>query len=294
MLIARIAPLIFVLLWATGFIGAKLGLPYAEPFTFLALRMAATLVILVPILLASGVFWPGWKLAGHSMITGVLVHGIYLGGVFFAISRGMPAGVSALVVALQPLLTAFVARFMLGEHLKPVQAAGLVVGLCGVILVLSPNLAGGLSVEGVNAITLFAVSASVVGISVGAVYQKRFSTGIDVRATTAWQYAGALVPFSLLSFVLETGEIVWTGQFIFALGWLVIVLSIGAVVLLMILIRNRSAAATASLFYLVPGVTAILAHYLFGENLQPIQLVGMAVVMAAVGLASGKRIQRSA
>lgn len=289
MFIARLAPIIFVLLWATGFIGAKLGLPYAEPFTFLALRMVVTLVLLVPVLIVLGVFWPGWKPAGHSMITGILVHGVYLGGVFFAISRGMPAGVSALVVALQPLLTAFVARFMLGEQLRAIQIVGLLAGLVGVLLVLSPNLAGGIAVEGVNAITLVAVTVAVFGISIGTVYQKRYASGIDVGATTAWQYAGALIPFGLMAFLFETREIEWTGQFLFALGWLVIVLSIGAVGLLMLLIRNRSAAATASLFYLVPGVTAVIAHYLFGEDLQFIQLIGMAVVMAAVGLATAKR-----
>ncbi|MGI9402501.1 MAG: DMT family transporter [Rhizobiaceae bacterium] len=294
MFIARIAPVIFVLLWATGFIGAKLGLPFAEPFTFLALRMVVTLAILTPVLLALGVFWPGFQPAIHSMVTGILVHGIYLGGVFFAISRGMPAGVSALVVAIQPLLTAFIARFMLGEQLRIIQIIGLIAGLVGVLLVLSPNLVGGVSVEGVNSLTLFAVTLAVIGISLGTVYQKRFASGIDVGATTAWQYAGALIPFGIMAFLTETREIEWTGQFIFALAWLVIVLSIGAVGLLMLLIRNRSAASTASLFYLVPGVTAVIAHYLFGEDLQPIQLVGMAIVMAAVGLTTGNRQRQAA
>ncbi len=288
MFIARLAPIIFVLLWATGFIGAKLGLPYAEPFTFLSVRMLITLAILVPVLMFAGVLWPGWKPASHSMITGILVHGVYLGGVFFAISRGMPAGVSALVVAIQPLLTAVVARFMLGEQLRAIQIAGLFAGLIGVALVLSPNLAGGIGVEGVNALTLAAVTLSVLGISIGTVYQKRYASGIDIRATTAWQYAGALIPLGLFAFLFEAREIEWTGQFVFALAWLVLVLSIGAVGLLMFLIRNRSAASTASLFYLVPGVTAVIAHYLFGEDLQPIQLLGMAVVMAAVGLATSK------
>lgn len=211
-----------------------------------------------------------------------------------AISRGMPAGVSALVVALQPLLTAVVARTMLGEQLRAIQIVGLLAGLAGVLLVLSPNLAGGISVEGVNTETLIAVTLAVFGISIGTVYQKRFASGIDIGATTAWQYAGALIPFGLLAFLFETREIEWTGQFVFALAWLVVVLSIGAVGLLMLLIRNRSAASTASLFYLVPGVTAVIAHYLFGEELQTIQLIGMAVVMAAVGLATGHRQRRKA
>lgn len=283
---ASVAPLLFVLLWSTGFIGAKLGLPHIEPFTFLSIRFAITIAILAPVAFLFAWKHPSRALLLHSMVTGVLVHGVYLGGVFFAISRGMPAGISALVVALQPLLTAFVARLMLGERLNRLQLAGLLAGLAGVMLVVSPKLAGGAAVEGVNLVTLGATGAAVTGISVGAVYQKRFAAGLDIRLSTMMQYLGALIPLALLSLLTETRRIDWAPELMFALGWLIFVLSIGAVGLLMWLIRTNSAAGTASLFYLVPAVTSLIAWAMFGESLTPVQLAGMAVVMAAVAVAT--------
>lgn len=285
-LLAKAAPSIFVLLWSTGFIGAKLGLPHAEPFTFLSIRVVLTLAILLPVALIFVRKWPGRRPFAHSMVTGVLVHGVYLGGVFFAISRGMPAGVAALVVALQPLATAFIARAMLGEKLSALQLSGLVAGLFGVALVVAPRLLGGIDVSGITPVTLASTFAAVIGISVGAVYQKRFVTGLDLRLATVGQYFGALVPFMLLSFLTETRQVEWTGEFIFALAWLVLVLSIGAVGLLMLLIRLNTASGTASLFYLVPAVTSVIAWLLFGEQLAPVQLLGMAIVMGAVAVAT--------
>lgn len=285
----KLAPVIFVLLWSTGFIGAKLGLPFAEPFTFLGLRMAIVLAILLPIVLAFAAI-PKREAFFHSMVAGVLIHAIYLGGVFFAISRGMPAGISALVVSLQPVVTAFVAYAMLGEQPHRAQLLGLALGLVGVGMVLY----SGISAVGANDsafdwINLTAVTASVVAISVGTVYQKRFASGIDIRGATFAQYAGALLPLALLSVLFESRQIVWSGEFIFALTWLVVVLSIGAVGLLMLLIRLNSVSSVASLFYLVPAVTAVIANLLFGETLSMIQLFGMAVVIVAVALATRQR-----
>ncbi|MFZ1813767.1 MAG: DMT family transporter [Rhizobiaceae bacterium] len=284
--VSKAAPALFVLLWSTGFIGAKLGLPYAEPFTFLSVRFFITLLILVPIALLFVRKLPPPVLLMHSAVTGVLVHGLYLGGVFLAISRGMPAGISALVVALQPLLTAFVARMLLGERLRTIQIAGLIGGLFGVALVLAPKLSGGLATQGLSGVNLVTVGLSVVGISVGTVYQKRFVSGLDMRIGNAAQYAGALVPLTLVALMSETRVIDWQPQFLFALGWLVIVLSIGAVGLLMYLIRMKSASGTASLFYLVPAVTSVMAWFLFDETLMPVQLLGMAVVMISVAAAT--------
>ena len=177
----RAAPLIFVLLWSTGFIGAKLGLPHIEPFTFLTVRFLITIAILAPFV---------WHILGsldsyrpvlHSMVSGVLVHAFYLGGVFFAISRGMPAGIAALVVALQPMATAFIARAMLGERLNAMQVAGLLLGIFGVVLVVAPRLAGGVIVEGIDAVTMTAAIIAMLAISTGAVYQKKYVTGLDLR-----------------------------------------------------------------------------------------------------------------
>jgi len=285
-LLAPAAPGIFVVLWATGFIGAKLGLPHAEPFTFLSVRLLVTIVILGSVAIAFVHTWPSRQAFGHSMVTGVLVHGVYLGGVFFAISKGMPSGVAALLVALQPLATAFLARFMLGEKLTLLQVGGLLAGLFGVLLVIWPKLAAIGSATGITAVTLASVSASVIGISLGAVYQKRYVAGIDLRVGTLAQYMGALVPLGLLSLATENRHIDWTFEFVFALAWLVLVLSIGAVFLLMLLIRGNSASGTASLFYLVPGVTVMIAYLLFGESLSAIQIAGMIIVMAAVAIAT--------
>lgn len=286
-LAVKAAPIVFVLLWATGFIGAKLGLPYAEPFTFLALRVVLTLCILVPVVLifVSDRLQPAQF--GHSMIAGFLIHGVYLGGIFYAISRGMPAGVSALIVALQPIVTAFTARMILGEKLTRLQIFGLAAGLLGVFLVLSPRVFGGAPVEGITIVNLSACVAAVIGISLGAVYQKRFAAGMDLRASAMAQFIGALILFATLAVFTENMTIKWTGEFVFALAWLVLVLSVGAIALLMWLIRTNSASSTASLFYLVPGVTAIIAYFLFGERLQPLQFLGMFIVMGAVAAASG-------
>jgi len=281
------APALFVVLWSTGFIGAKLGLPYAEPFTFLTVRMLITLAILLPVVFLLVKTKITIRAVLHSMVTGVFVHAVYLGGVFFAIKHGMSAGVAALVVALQPLLTAFIAKQMLGERLSSRQFAGLVAALIGVVLVLTPKFAGGNEIGGITLANMIAVGAAVVAISFGTVYQKRYAFGVDIRLSTSAQYVGAVMILGLLSLTFETRQIDWTGEFVFALGWLVVVLSIGAVALLMFLIRRDSASSIASLFYLVPVSTAIIAFFLFDETLQPVQLAGMVIVIAA--LAFGAR-----
>jgi len=284
--LAHLAPAIFVLLWATGFIGAKFGLHYAEPFTFLSLRLLITLAILAPIAALARKPWPNPRAFLHSAVAGMLVHAAYLGGVFYAIEHGMAAGVAALVVALQPLVTAFVAWAMIGEHVRPVQAIGLVAGLAGVGLVLLPKVIGGNAIAGITAGNILAVAIAVAGISIGAVYQKKHAGGIDIRHSAFAQYAGALPPLAVAAYLTETGTIAWTWQFAAALVWLVLVLSIGAIGLLIYLIRANSAARVASLFYLVPAVTAIIAYLLFGETLQVVQLVGMAITLVAVAVAA--------
>jgi len=280
--------MLFVVLWSTGFIGAKLGLPYAEPFTFLALRFVITLCLLVPVVLLFVKERPSLTVFGHSLVTGALIHGCYLGAVFFAISRGMSAGVSALIVALQPLLTVYLASIFLGERISRRQTLALFIALLGVVLVISPRFFDGAGAEGITLVNVASVCLAVVGITVGSIYQKRFVPATDLRLSATIQYVGAVIPLAIMAFIFETRQINWTGEFIFALGWLVVVLSIGAVSLLMFLIRRDSASATASLFYLVPVSTAIIAYFLFGERLVPVQLLGMFIVVAAVSRASKK------
>ena len=280
------APGIFVLLWSTGFIGARLGLPYAEPFSFLFWRFSIVLLLLAPISLFVVKKWPDAKLFAHSAAVGVLLHGCYLGGVFFAIDRGMPAGVSALIVSLQPILTLLLATVIFGEKTSAKTFALFVVGLFGVGLVLFPNIGGGPEEGGMDLpmVSVIASIVALIGISLGTVYQKHFAGGTDFLAGLIAQYVGATIVIGLLAFTTETMEVELNGEFLFAMFWLVFVLSLGAVGLLMFLISRDSVARTSALFFLVPGFTVLVANLMFGESLGYIQLAGLAIASAAVAL----------
>jgi drug/metabolite transporter (DMT)-like permease len=274
------APAWFVLLWSTGFIGARYGMPYIEPLTFLAVRMVFVVVIMAAIALAGGARWPYANEVGHSLVAGSLVHGLCLGGVFTAISQGVPAGISALILGLQPIVTSTLANRFVGEKVTRLQWVGLVLGLVGVSLVLHDRsivLAG--SVLGWVASFL-----SLIGITLGTLYQKRYCGDIDWRTGNLIQYTGAGVLFTLGAFAFETREIHWSGELIFAMAWLVLVLSIAAVGLMYWLIRRSAATGFASLFYLVPVVTAFFAYILFGERLDSISILGMVICAGGVAL----------
>ena len=292
-LLVQLAPVIFVLLWATGFVGAKFGTDDADPFTFLGIRFAITTALLALIV----AFWvkPGRldrRQLGHSMIVGCLIHGAYLGGVFYAVDRGLGAGISSLVVALQPFFTAIFARLILGERLSLAQRICFVVALLGVFLVLFPDLDLSNSLPGISPETLTACFIGTVGISIGAVYQKRTVTTLNLWAATAGQFAGAAVLMAVLSFAFETGGISWTVKTILTMAWLVLVLSIGAVVLLMFLIRQGDSASVASLFFLVPVIAMFATWILFGDKLVTVQMLGSAIVVLSVAYAS--RIKENA
>ena len=274
------APALFVLLWSTGFIGARYGLPYIEPLTFLAVRMVFAVVIMAAIAIIGNVRWPDRSEVGHSLVAGSLVHGLCLGGVFTAISQGVPAGISALILGLQPIVTSTLADRFTGEKVTRLQWVGLSLGLVGVLLVLHDRnivLAG--SVLGWVASFL-----SLIGITLGTLYQKRYCGGIDWRTGNVVQYAGAGLLFTLGAFAFETRETHWTGELIFAMAWLVLVLSIAAVGLMYWLIRRSPATGFASLFYLVPAVTAFFAFILFDERLDSISILGMVICAGGVAL----------
>ncbi len=276
-----IVPGLFVLLWSSGFIGAKLGLPYAEPLTFLALRFACVLAIMVPFVLAVRAPWPATpRTALHIALSGALIHAGYLGGVFSAIHHGMSAGVVALIVGIQPLLTAAVAGRMLGEQVTPRQWTGLVLGIAGVTLVVWQNMAP----QGLTAGSLALAVIALLSITFGTLYQKRFCPSFDARSGSVIQFAAAFALLLPLAWVTETMHIEWTGEFLFALGWLVLVLSVGAITLLFRLISRGAATRVSSLFYLTPAVTALLAYLVFGETLTVLALVGMAIAIAGVAL----------
>ncbi len=277
-------PGIFVLLWSTGFIGAKFGLPYAEPFTFLFIRFVLTLMLLIPLTWLMRISWPSsprlWK---HIAVSGLLVHGTYLGGVFYGIYLGMPAGLTALLVGLQPLLTAACAGPLLGERLTKQQWLGLLLGLIGISLVLGSKLELGSTLfSGFGAGALISVMAALAGISLGTLYQKRYCTSMPLLSGAVIQYiaAGVLLGFGALLF--ESREVEWSMTFILTLGWLVLILSIAAILLLMALIKKGEASRVASLFYLVPPVTALQAWWLFDERLPLLGLAGMVITIAGV------------
>lgn len=279
-------PGLFVLLWSTGFIGAKLGLPYAEPFTFLIIRFAIVTVLLTAFAAVTRAPWPAsWSEAGHIAVAGLLLHATYLGGLFASIHQGVPAGVSALIVGIQPLLVAAVAGSLLSETVTARQWLGLLLGLGGVLLVVSSKL--GLGEGSMQAYALSGLA--LLGITLGTVYQKRFCPGLDLRSGNAVQYAACtlgLCPFALL---FEQRQVIWSGEFIFALTWLCVVLSLGAISLLFVLIRRGAAAAVSSLFFLVPPCTALVAYFLFDERLGPMALAGMLVTMLGVALVNLRR-----
>lgn len=284
---AHMMPGLFVLLWATGFIGAKYAMPHAEPFWFLALRFAIAGLILALFAMASRRPWPSPVAARNALIAGSLVHGIYLACVFWAIHNGLPAGMSALIVGLQPILTAILAAVLINEAADRRHWIALGAGLIGVLLVLWPKLT--LNSAGFNAATICASFLAVLAISGGTVWQKKTGSGSDLVTGTALQYAGATLVTGILSLLFENQHFDSTPELWFALAWLVLVLSIGAIFLLMLLIRNGSINRVGALFYLVPAVTALMAYGLFDERLTNVQLIGMAIVACAVWIAAGQR-----
>ena len=274
------APAMFVVLWASGFIGAKFGLPYVEPLTFLMLRMIVVVAVLAIVALATRPRWPGLAGAGHSVVAGLLVHGAYLGGVFVAIDRRLPAGLSALVVGLQPVLTSTIANRFLGERVIARQWLGLALGIAGVCLVVADKTVAGEATGLGWGAAVFAL----MGITLGTLYQKRFGGAIDWRPALIIQYGAAGALFAFGSFLFESRTIVWTADLLIALAWLVFVLSLGAVWLLYFLIRHAAATRVTSLFYLTPPVTALMAWLMFGERLGAFALAGMALCAAGVFL----------
>ncbi|MDZ7890538.1 MAG: DMT family transporter [Rhodoferax sp.] len=282
---AAIYPLLFVALWSTGFIGAKFGLPYAEPLTFLAVRYAAVLVLMGLVVWRTRAPWPATLgECGHIAVTGVLVHAVYLGGVFIAIGHGLPAGVAAIVVGLQPLLTALGAGWLLREKVRATQWAGLAAGFAGVALVVAHKVAAGAGLATLWTL-LFPVAVALLAITAGTLYQKRYCPSFDLRTGSLIQFIPSLVLTGLAAAATETMHIEWTGSFVFALVWLVLVLSLGAVTLLNVLIRSGTAVNVASLFYLVPPCTALVAWALFGETLTGLALAGMGLTVFGVWLA---------
>ena len=278
-LTARAAPILFVLLWSTGFIGTKFVINNADPLTYLAIRMAIVVGLMAIIAGIARPKWPDRIGIAHSAVAGILVHGFYLGGTAIAIAHSIPAGLSALIPGLQPILTSTIANRWLGEKVTPVQWAGLVLGLGGVVLILHNR-----PMTGEAGLGWLASVVSLVSITLGTLYQRRYCNHIDWRAGNFVQYVAVTVFFAVGAFLFEDRVVHWTREFVLALGWLTVALSIGSIGLLYWLIRRSAATSVASLFYLVPAVTAVMAYMLFGERLDRIAIAGMIACAAAVFL----------
>ncbi len=277
------APLIFVVSWSTGNIFTKLGIPYAEPFTFLTIRFALGTLLLAAIAVLFRAPWPtSMREVGHILVAGALVYTVYLCAVFVAIEQGVATGTAALIAGLQPILTAAVVGRVLGETVSPRQWTGLVLGLAGVTLVVWRKLA---IAEGTGAGMAFAVLA-MLGLTAGAIYQKRFCAAMDLRTGTTIQLAASAVCALVLALLFESREVAWTGEFVLALGWLIVVLTVGAYMLLFHLLSLGAASKVASLFYLTPPTTAVMGYFMFGETLGVLSLVGMAVAVVGFMMAA--------
>ena len=277
----RIYPLLFVFLWSTGFIGAKYGLPYAEPLSFLFVRYLAVISLMTAIALLTRAPWPKAPMQWvHIGVSGLLVHAVYLGGVFIAIKQGLPAGITALVVGMQPLLTALGAGWLLGERVVGRQWLGLALGFVGVALVVSGKF-GDTAALGPM---LVPALCALLGITVGTLYQKRYCARFDLRTGSVIQFVPTALATLPVILLFDGFHVDWTGDFIFALAWLVLVLSIGAISLLNLLIRSGSAVNVASLFYLTPLSTALIAFLMFDEKLGWLAVLGMGLAVSGVYL----------
>jgi drug/metabolite transporter (DMT)-like permease len=283
-MLLRVAPALFVVLWSSGFIGTKLGVADAEAFTFLSIRFVLVLAILTPVALylARGPMTLTLAQRGHAIVAGALLHAAYLGGITWGVGAGVDANIAALIASLQPILTAVLAGLFLAEAITARHWGGLALGLFGTLLVIWPKIATGAAIVGAPWAGLSAIVFALFAMTLGTIYQKRYCAGIDLVGGAVWQFLGALLVVAPLSLAFETRVINWTPGLVFAFAWLVLVLSLGAISLLMLLIRENAVSRTSALFYLVPGTTAVMAYAVFGETLAPVQLVGLVIVSIAV------------
>ena len=277
-------PLVFVALWATGFVVARLVAPHVDPLTFLTYRFILSAAIFSAIAGATGAAWPrgrdGWW---RAIVAGVLMQGVYLGGVFWSVRHGLPAGISALVTGMQPLLTAMLSFWLLGEVVRARRWAGIGVGFAGALMVLEPQLRGA---GDVGLVPLLVSGLAMLGMTLGTIWQKRTGAAADLRTNATVQFLAAAVVTAPVAWFAEDGRFDFSWQALVGLGWAVCGLSLGAISLLLILIRRGAVAGVASLFYLVPPVVAVMAFAMFGERLSMFQVAGMAVAALGVSVAS--------
>ena len=278
--LSRVAPVLFVLLWSTGFIGAKYGLPFADPFIFLSVRvLIAALILFAIAAVMKSPIAIGTSAITRSSVIGFFLHACYLGGVFYSISKGLPAGVAAVVTSLQPVLVSILAVKVLGEQLKAKQVAGLILGLIGVVLVLGPSFEQDIPASGVIGILV-----ALIGSTAATLLQKKIGADIPLISGTAYQYLASGLVLGIAAVATGGARIQWSGQFIVAFVWLIAVLSVGAILLLLWLLNTGSAASVSSLLYLIPPATALEAFFLFGEKVNTQGFLGIGITALGVWL----------
>ncbi|WEX76600.1 DMT family transporter [Sinorhizobium numidicum] len=290
MTLARLAPAIFVLLWSTGWVVAKYAAFFADPLTFLVLRYIFAILLFIGFCAATGARWPrSWTTIGHAVVSGMFLHGLYLGAVWWAIGQGVPAAISGIIAGLQPLMTAAVAPFLIGENLSRQQQVGLALGFCGIALAVLPKM---LAIDpAATPIQLLPVAVNVLGmaaVTYGTLYQKRHLQNGDIRAIATLQYAGALIVTVPLALILEDLHVTWSLELVAALAWSVLGLSMGAIALLLYLIRRGQVSRAASLIYLVPPLAAVQAALFFGEALTLPMIIGTIIAVTGVYLTNRK------
>lgn len=282
----RATPFLFVVIWASGFVVAKYAAPYAEPLTFLLLRFAGVVVLMAALAVVARATWPSWRQTGHLAVAGIGIQAVYLGGVWVSVAYGMPAGVTALIVNLQPVLTALVG-WIAGEAMGLRRATGLVLGFLGVTLVVATKL----TTTGITVLTITLAVGALLGITAGTLYQKRFCPDFDLRTGQVVQFLASIAVTAPVAAATESFRVQWTPQLVGALAWSVLVLTGGGISLLFLMLRRGAASQVTAYFYLVPGITALMAFAMFGERPGWWAVAGMAVAVVGVALATRTRAQ---
>ena len=277
-MLTRVLPGLFVLIWATGFIVAGIVSGHADPLTFLSARHALSIVVFTALSLAAGASWPrGARAWGEAMLAGMLLHGFYIGGVFWAVAHGLPAGLTGLVTGLQPLLTAVLARPVLGERLVARQWAGILVGLGGMAMIVAPKVG---TVGGAPPAALAVALGATLSLAFGTLWQKYSKPQSDLRVNAAMQFVGAFVLTAPVAWLTETHRFDASPALWGALAWAVLGLSVGGIAIMLTLLKHGAASKVAPLLYLAPPVAGLMAWALFGEALSPLQLAGIVLAVA--------------
>jgi drug/metabolite transporter (DMT)-like permease len=281
--LARFAPVLFILIWSSGYVVAKAAAPHAEPLTFLLVRYAGVVLLMAALAFAARAVWPPWKDVRHLAIAGIGIQAAYLGGVWVAIKLGMPAGISALIVNLQPVLTAAFA-FFVHERVSRRQWLGIALGFGGVVLVVWHKITGAGLTWGPVLLCIF----SLLAMTAATLYQKRFVPNFDLRTGQVVQFVASLIATLPFALAFESFHITWNTQVIAAMAWSIVVLTGGGISLIFLMLREGKATTVTSYMYMVPAVTAIMAWLMFGETLGWLAITGMAVTLLGVYLVNKK------